>query len=250
VIPVIRENLDRLSRLERVGWLAAGLTHDLNNTLLCVVGEMNEIRDRLTELRGFGAGTSGSAAEAITSCEVSLDKVEDALGTAISHGRHLQRLYRGESLPPGLWRVDLSDAVSRAVAIAPSRLRPMLELSGPTALVAVDRETIVRVVLNLLINAFAVIPAAPERGHIRIRLGAADRWATCDVSDNGAGVAPQILPRLFEPFATTRSDGTGSGLGLAVSRHLLRAAGGDLVLVETGATGTTFRMMLPLVDTT
>jgi signal transduction histidine kinase len=248
---VIRENLERLARLERVGWLAAGLTHDLNNTLLCVMAEMNEIRDRLGELRGLAAAPDSDpprAARAIDSCEGSLEKVGDAIETAISHGRHLQRLYRGETLPPGVWRVDLRDAVSRALCIAPSRLRPMLELTGGTAQVSVDRETIVRVLLNLLINAFAALPAPAEQGRIRVKLALADRWATCDVSDTGSGVAPQILARLFEPFATTRAEGNGTGLGLAVSRHLLRAAGGDLVLVETGPRGTTFRMMVPLAD--
>jgi two-component system C4-dicarboxylate transport sensor histidine kinase DctB len=251
LVDVIRENLDRLARLERVGWLAAGLTHDLNNTLLCVLAEMSEIRDRLTELRGFTAlpeRDAARSAQAIDSCEGSVDKLGTAIQAAISHGRHLQRLYRGESVPPDLWRVDLRDAVGRAMSIAPPRLRPMLDLTGPSALVAVDRETIVRVLLNLLINAFAALPARAEHGRIRVRLAAADRWATCDVTDNGTGVSPQILPRLFEPFATTKSEGTGTGLGLAVSRHLLRAAGGDLALVETGALGTTFRMVLPLAD--
>jgi signal transduction histidine kinase len=241
---VIRENLERLARLERVGWLAAGLTHDLNNTLACVMGEMGEIRDHLAQMRK----DAGLAAGAIESCEESLEKVGGAIQAAISHGRELQRLYRGDSLPAGFWRVDLHDAVSRALCIAPSRLRPLLELVGATVQVAVDRETIVRVLLNLLMNALAAMPAVTGRARIRVRLAVADRWATCDVVDNGPGVSPQVLPRLFEPFATTKPDGTGTGLGLAVSRHLLRAAGGDLVLVETGALGTTFRMLLPLAD--
>jgi signal transduction histidine kinase len=232
-----------------VGWLAAGLTHDLNNTLLCVLAELSEIRDRLGDLRGTAGGTDPArAAPAIDSCERSLDTVGEALQEAINHGRHLQRLYRGESLPQGLWRVDLRDAVSRALCIAPTRLRPMLELTGSTVQVAIDRETVVRVLLNLLINSFAALPASSQKGRIQVRLAATDRWATCDVIDNGTGISPQILPRLFEPFASTKSEGTGTGLGLAVSRHLLRAAGGDLVLVETGALGTTLRMVLPLAD--
>jgi signal transduction histidine kinase len=70
----------------------------------------------------------------------------------------------------------------------------------------------------------------------------------CEVIDNGRGVEPQIRSRLFEPFATTREASGGTGLGLAVSRDLIRAAGGELELVQTGPTGTTFRLRLPALD--
>jgi two-component system C4-dicarboxylate transport sensor histidine kinase DctB len=65
------------------------------------------------------------------------------------------------------------------------------------------------------------------------------------VVDRGPGISPGVLPRLFEPFVTAKPAGDGMGLGLFVSRHLLRAAGGDLRLLSTGPTGTTFRMLLP-----
>jgi signal transduction histidine kinase len=241
---VIREHMERLARLERLGWLAAGLTHDLNNTLSCVLGEIAEIGARLRELQG--STEAAAAAEAIEACQGSLERMGGALQTAVGHGRELQRLYRGESLPPAVWRVDLRDAAMRAMSIAPGKVRAMLELTGPSAFVAVDRETLVRVLLNLIINAAAAVEARSDPRRIRIHIAPAERWATCDVIDNGRGVAREILPRLFEPFATTRPEGSGTGLGLAVSRHLLRAAGGDLLLAETGPQGSTFRLLLPL----
>jgi signal transduction histidine kinase len=236
--------MERLARLERLGWLSAGLIHDLNNTLLCVIAETSEIRAQLEVLRTQVPAPT----DQIEECERSLDNMRVALESAVNHGRHLQRLYGGESIPPTLWRVDLRDAASRAIAIAPARLRPLVELSGDPVEVGIDRETIVRVLLNLLINAGAAIPPGTERARIRVRIQARDRWGLCDVTDNGSGVAPEILPRLFEPFATTKPEGTGTGLGLAVSRHLLRAAGADLLLAETGPGGTTFRLVLPLAD--
>jgi signal transduction histidine kinase len=242
--------MERLARLERLGWLAAGLTHDLNNTLSCVIGEMAEIGQRLGELKARGgAERTPGELDAIEACEGSLTRIGGAIQAAVGHGRELQRLYRGESLPPGIWRVDVRDAARRAMAIAPSRMKAMLELGGPSAFVAVDRETLMRVLLNLIINAAAAVKPV-DRPRIRVQIGCAGRWATCDVTDNGPGVDPEVLPRLFEPFVTTRPEGTGTGLGLAVSRQLLRAVEGDLLLAETGPHGSTFRLLLPLADAT
>jgi two-component system sensor kinase FixL len=243
---MIREHLERLALLERVGWLAAGLTHDLNNTLACLLGEMGEIRDRLGETRVFLASVLGSAANipgaSLDACESSLERMDQAVQNALSHGRQLQRLHRGESLPAGTWRVDLREAVVRAVNIAPARIRGNVEILGGRVEVGIDRETVVRVVLNLLMNASEATPE--RRPSIRMQLAVSGAWAVCDVADAGPGIDPEVLPRLFEPFASTRSQ--GGGLGLAVSRHLLRAAGGDLLLLETGPGGSTFRVLLPL----
>jgi len=98
------------------------------------------------------------------------------------------------------------------------------------------------------LNASDAFPEGAPEPRVRVHLRALGDRAVCDVIDNGPGVPPQILPRLFEPFATTKPAGSGTGLGLAVSRQLMRAAGGELRLMGTGATGTTFRLILPVVS--
>ena len=76
-------------------------------------------------------------------------------------------------------------------------------------------------------------------------LTAHDGLVTLDVTDNGPGVDPSVLPRLFEPYTTTRGIGEGMGLGLAICKKILLDHGGDLDLLTTGDTGTTFRLTLP-----
>jgi two-component system C4-dicarboxylate transport sensor histidine kinase DctB len=238
-----------MARLERLGWLATGLTHDLNNTLASVLGEIGEVGERLGEMRVFLGNVLGRDAAIpavhIDACEASLETMKHALQTAVSHGRELQRLYRGETIATARQRVDLRDAAGRAITFARRRLRASLVIEGGKVAAAVDRETIVRVLLNLLINASDALRTR-EEPRIRLRIAATAPWATCDVIDNGSGVPPEILPRLFEPFVTSKPAGTG--LGLAISRQIVREAGGDLVLVETGPGGTTFRVMLPIAE--
>lgn len=103
-----------------------------------------------------------------------------------------------------------------------------------------DRESIRGAIMNLVNNALEACTGSP-----RVELGAESRgdrvWLT--VTDNGAGIAPEVLPRLFEPFFTTRPKGTG--LGLAIVRSVAEAHGGE-VLVDTGPSGTTFALCLPV----
>jgi C4-dicarboxylate-specific signal transduction histidine kinase len=66
-----------------------------------------------------------------------------------------------------------------------------------------------------------------------------------EVADDGPGIPAAVLPRLFEPYATTRRVGEGMGLGLAISRKILLDHGGDLELARTSAAGSVFRLLLP-----
>jgi signal transduction histidine kinase len=245
-----REEQERLNRLEQTGLLAAGLSHDFNNTALCVLGELAFVEAHLHELRKL-VGTSKeaeAALRAIESCQKSLEVVDTGLQMAVSNSRDLLRLYRGEKRPPAPHGTDLRRAAERALRLVGGRLRPVAELrNGDQIRVAVSEEVLVRVFLNLLLNASDAFPPNAVQPRVRLQLSAAGAQAVCDVIDNGPGVAPALLERLFQPFTSSRPEGGGSGLGLAVSRELIREAGGELLLVQTGAAGTVFRLNLPLV---
>ena len=100
-----------------------------------------------------------------------------------------------------------------------------------------------QVVFNLLRNAIEAVAGMGNRARLHLRLHRQGGAAVLEVSDNGSGVAPDLRPRLFTPFTTTRADGTG--LGLALSQRLVERAGGEIALVE-GTSGATFRVVLPL----
>jgi signal transduction histidine kinase len=244
------EARERLQRMEQVALLAAGLSHDFNNTALCVLGELAVLEAHLRELRAqVGKGPAAEAAlRSIEACEKSLETVDVGLRTAVAHSRDLQRLYRGEQRTPDPGGADLRRSAQRALALVGGRLRPVAELrNGDQIRVAVSEDVLVRVFLNLLLNASDAFPPGAAQPRVRLQISAAGSRAICDVIDNGPGVAPELLGRLFQPFASSRPEGGGTGLGLAVSRELIRAAGGELQLVETGAGGTVFRLTLPLV---
>jgi two-component system sensor histidine kinase BaeS len=98
------------------------------------------------------------------------------------------------------------------------------------------------VLANLIANA---IRHTPVGGSITIRGRIDGPWLELSVIDTGSGLDPVVLPTVFDRFAKTPGSG-GSGLGLPIARSLVEAHGGTLEVTDTGRSGTTFRVRLPL----
>jgi signal transduction histidine kinase len=109
----------------------------------------------------------------------------------------------------------------------------------PGLIVLADRDQLYRVLLNLAQNAVEA-----GASHIRLTAAAADGTIAIDIVDDGHGLPPRARENLFRPFFGSARPG-GTGLGLAIARELMRAQGGDLLLVETTGSGTVFRLTLP-----
>ena len=145
---------------------------------------------------------------------------------------------------------DPLSLVQSAVRIVQGRARRAgiwLTVRAPQALpgVAVDVLQVETALLNVLNNAIDALAGAPEPRQITITAGLSARGVAIVVANNGAEIESQVAARLFEPFNTSKA--SGMGMGLAISRSLLRASGGDIVLDEPAGHGVSFTIMLPLV---
>lgn len=239
--------LEQLHRLERMGWLAAGLTHDLNNALMGTLAEIDVLERLIADARR--TIPPGAAPEALEAASRSVANLRAALATTVAQGRELQRVYRNDDAKRAGRPADLRAAVDQAVRLVRPRVRGPIRTELPGGLrVAIDESTVVRVIINLLLNAAEACPSRTPEPGIDVRVGTTGSWSFCDVIDHGPGIAPEVLPRLFEPFVTAKPQGNGTGLGLFVSRHLLRSTGGDLRLLSTSPEGTAFRLLLPTAD--
>lgn len=224
-------DLEERRSLELVGRVALSVAHDFNNILVAIQGYA-----LLLQERHAGNGTGGDELEEIVRATERASAVVAqllALGGAPSGPR---------------CRLDVGQALDE--------LRPMLEqLAGRGVELATDVEQRVpairfsrgsfqRVLANLVLNA---AQAMPRGGRITIRAVAHGRgFVRLTVSDTGSGIADEHLPRVFDPFYTTKPPGTSSGLGLASVRELLlREDAGIRVETMPGA-GTTFSLYLPV----
>jgi signal transduction histidine kinase len=115
----------------------------------------------------------------------------------------------------------------------------------PTAPVSGDAGQLGQVVLNLLQNAIHALGEAGRGGRVRVTLSPDAGEVLLSVQDDGGGIAADDVPRVFEPFFTTKPQGQGTGLGLAVTREIVTRHGGR-ISVESDASGTRFRVRLPI----
>jgi two-component system sensor histidine kinase HydH len=117
-----------------------------------------------------------------------------------------------------------------------------LEQALPPSLpdIRADRDRIKQVLLNLVLNA---IEAMPTGGRLTLGAAASSAALTLRVTDTGSGIPPELLPRVFEPYVTTKT--RGLGLGLAIARRIVEAHGGRIEAESQVGQGTSFRVTLP-----
>jgi signal transduction histidine kinase len=224
-------SFDRLAQAEEI---AAAFAHEIGTPLNTMNGHLQLMRE---DLRVSG---DQSATERVGLLLAQLDRVA--------------KIVRGR-LERGGWPAPTGDAVDLE-ALAQRMLRflePSLDAAGiKTSLTAGtdgraavaegDSDLVEQILLNLLKNA---IEALPPGGSIRIATGVRESRAFVEVADDGPGLPDEARSQLFQPFVTSKP--TGTGLGLAVSRRLARALGGELSFVPADR-GTIWQLTLPLFE--
>ncbi len=228
-------------RLAALGTLAAGLAHEVNNPLACVVAGLSFVEAEHARIASaLGPAELREAKQAL----------EEARDAAVRVGRivqSLQSFWRPSA--PLLREVELAQALRNAMQLAEpevrGRARLVAEISAP-AKVRASESLLVELFLALLVNAAqAIEPGDPEANAIHVTLLAAQGEASVVVSDTGTGMAEDVRGRVFDPFFTTRP-GKGAGLGLSVSHGIVTALGGTLELDSAPGRGTTAVVRFPL----
>ncbi len=236
----LREAQDRLVRSERlasVGRLAAGLAHEIGNPIAALIGMQELLLDgglELEEQRDF-----------LLRMRKESERIHRILRDLLQFARP-GKSPDEEEVSPGNVEVAIYDTVA---LVAPQKSMHDVELAVdvfpdlPT--VSLSHEHMVQVVLNLVLNA---ADACGAGGKITVRARPIPSGVRLEVEDTGPGVAAGVREKLFEPFVTTKDVGEGTGLGLAVCRGLVEAAGGSIVLDETTTVGARFVIELPKGD--
>ena len=220
----VRQALGQHARLAALGTAVAKINHDLRAILATARLVSDGLADSAApEVRRVAPRLFDAIDRAVALCTRTLDFSREGAPPFVPNRFPLASLLR--DIEPAL--TSGSEAV-------------VFELDLPPGLsVRTDRDQLYRVLLNLAQNAI-------EAGARHLRFTAAVTVGTIalDIADDGHGLPPRARENLFRPFFGSARPG-GSGLGLAIARELMRAQGGDLVLVETTGGGTTFRLTLP-----
>ncbi len=234
----MRQQLLQAEKMMLMGCLAAGIAHDIRNPLAAVSINLQYLKQK--------NGTSAPEAEAIESSLEGTKRIEQIIENTLSFAR---------LTPPALAPEDVNALVDRAlwftkIPAQQKNVRTRLQLSDSLPAVMVDGNQIQQVLMNLLQNA---IEASPQDGEINIRTEAQSednngtpkrRRVIVRVEDRGVGIPAEQLENLFKPFRTTK--GGGTGLGLALSHHIIERHGGEILVDSNIGEGTKVSLLFPI----
>jgi PAS domain S-box-containing protein len=225
-----REALVRKQESERltfVAQLAAYVAHELNTPLQNIALLTNAAR------------RFGSNQELVKR----LDRIDSQRKRAASIITDVMRLGRGG--PMRLEDVDLRSIIEVAIGQVEPFRKPQIrfekQLGAKAVAIRADPLQLQQVFVNLLKNALQ----ATERGSVRVEIVDREGTVTVTVSDTGSGMSPGTLDRLFQPFFTTKAEGSGTGLGLAFSKRIVESHGGEIRVTSAPGKGSTFIVTLP-----
>lgn len=236
-------------KLESLGLLAGGIAHDLNNTLVGILGNaclaLNQIDD--------GVSIRDRMQRIISASERASKVIRQILAYSGHVTCDAAPLELGESID------EMTDFIR---AVLPKNVTLHAEHSAEALMVEADSGQLQQVVTNLVINAAEAI--GERIGVIRVSVDSTEftsvrlqrefpaqtlppgRYARLRVTDDGCGMAPDTLARIFEPFFSRK--GPGRGLGLAATRGVLKAHGGGIRVESRPGHGTCFTIILPQRD--
>jgi two-component system sensor histidine kinase HydH len=229
-IKELEERVSRSERLAALGSLAAGVAH--------------EIRNPLSSIKGFAQFFLKKNPPESTDhkySEVMIQEVE-RLDRVISN-----LLDYAKPKEPVKEKTSFADIIHRCIALIKDdakskKVELAVEIGEGIPLVPVDRDQITQVLLNITLNG---LDAMQHGGRLAIRCftGGAGKSIIVEIEDSGHGIPSKELPRIFDPFYSTKK--TGTGLGLAIAHRIVENHGGTLAVKSTGKSGTTFRIVLP-----
>ena len=237
VLRSTEQTLAYAQRLSNVGHLVASINHELNQPMASI---------RLVAETALELIDSGETAEVLASMRSMLK-----LSTRLTDLTAQLAAFPARSTAQ-VQQLSLRQAVLEALGMLRSRLGQTpceIVIGFDDALAHGFEGQLVRVIANLVNNALDVLePVAARR--IEFSCAADGEFIVLSVADNGPGLAPAVLERLFQPFFSTKAAGRGLGLGLALSRDVMREMGGDLLARNGSGGGAVFDVRVPLEDPT
>src|SRR3989441_2436968 len=230
----LEEQLIQAEKLAAMGQMLAGVAHELNNPLTAILGVTELLRER--------EGTD--------------DPTKRQLELTHRQARRAARIVQNllefsRPASPHKKSLDVNSLVERTLQLHEHSLRRNnieVEFRPEPGLPSVigDANQLIQVFLNLVTNAEQAIREVRDSGRIQVRLTSNANRVRVTVQDDGVGIRPEALPRIFDPFYTTKRPGGGTGLGLSICMSIIREHGGNIEAETLPAGGTAFTVTLPI----
>ena len=232
--------LRRNERMASIGMLAAGVAHEINNPLAFVSSNLGFVDNELRRLK-LPEEDARELLEAVGEAREGAERMRLIV-------QSLKLLSRGDTISQV--PVDLKEVLETSLQLARGQMRGRAEVVRDyeeLPKVLGNTVQLAQVFVNLLANAAQALSHRGGQVKLVTRVLGEGR-VSVEVCDNGCGIPAEQLGRIFEPFFTTKPVGEGTGLGLSISHGIVQALGGEITVQSTVGVGTTFRVVLPTVD--
>ncbi|MDH5695202.1 MAG: ATP-binding protein [Dehalococcoidia bacterium] len=229
----LQKELNLASRLASVGRLAAGIAHEINNPLTAILGFSQRLLRKSTDAK-VNRDLEIIRSEAQRAANV----VENLL--TFARRREPKKEYS-----------DINDIVQKALQLRAYELKTnnievVTDLAPSSPKAMVDFHQIQQVFLNLILNAEQAMSEASRGGKLTIKTQDIKDYIRISFTDDGLGIPAEHLDKVFDPFFTTRGEGSGTGLGLSVCHGIVAEHGGRIYARSKPGKGTTFFVELPI----
>jgi signal transduction histidine kinase len=230
VLQETKQQLRLTERLAELGTLAASMAHEIGTPMNVILGRA-EFLMRQTDDETIQKGLETIATQ--------VERITKLMNQMLAFARRSPTNFR----PVDLRRVvnDCLETVQER--LVRHRIQVVAEFDEDLPRINGDRDHMMQVMLNLVLNA---VQAMPENGTLRmVAAPEGDQHVKLTVADTGHGIPPDVLPKIFEPFVTTKEGGQGTGLGLSVVLGIVQEHGGTISVDSTPGQGATFTLRLP-----
>jgi two-component system sensor kinase FixL len=234
----LQTELIHISRLSAMGEMASALAHELNQPLSAIANYMMGSRRLLEEHTDDTARLVRDAMDKAAEQSLRAGQIIRRLRDFVARGESDRRVESLRKLVEEAGALALVGAKEHGVRVT-FRFDPSIDR------VIADRVQIQQVILNLIRNAIEAMEGLPRRELLISTEPADDNMVAISIADSGTGLAPEILPKLFEPFISTKPH--GMGVGLSISRTIVEAHGGVISAKPNPGGGTVFRLTLQSV---
>ncbi|HMA91257.1 MAG TPA: ATP-binding protein [Polyangiaceae bacterium] len=236
----LERELRHAQKLEDLGRMVAGIGHEINNPLAYVLSNLQFVRDEI-------------AAATFAGGEPTRQAINDAIEEAIAGGDRIRSIVNAtrqfsKPLEEPPKPIELAPSLAAVLRMVSNELRhraKYTEVIEAVPRVIADPHRLEQVFVNLLVNAVHALPYGPAQNEIRLTCTREnDSFVVIRIVDTGQGISESDLDRVFEPFFSTRAQGSGLGLGLWICRGIIESFGGRIELASKVGCGTTASVYL------
>ncbi len=243
----VEARLQQAQKMEAVGVLAGGIAHDFNNILFPIMGRSEMLLEDLPE--------KSTARDHAAEIYRAACRARDLVNQILTFSRRSEH----KKIPLRIQR-ELKEVLKLSRATIPSNIELRQDIAPDVEPVLADPTNIHQMIMNLVTNAYHAVEESggwvsvslhrkeSESGDLPNALLFPGPYALLAVSDSGCGIPREVMPRIFEPYFTTKGQEKGTGLGLSLVYGIVREHGGDIRVYSEPGKGSAFHVYLPLLQ--